>query len=809
MLSAFKAKSAKQKPAAKTAINPIQLGVFALVLALNAGWIYWSYQTFVFQPSAAKLNDASLIQANEAVERVKFRVGKLQGLLEQFSQRPALIEALNQSNSDGVSPWLESLIQALPEGSQATMVRNDYPPDSQRPEFDFRFAELDMINRSKKGESPPAEVGGLDADRVMTLVVPLGVTEEGRTKAEGTLVARVPAAFLRQALRSDNSMGELQLVQSFNTNRPETIAQIGSGRGPVVSSPVNAIWSVHFQADDALIKRSQSNPLILYISWAVLLAASLFGASVLSKKLIAQEQLRKQRMLNPDQTAGGQQPGGKLSQPTSPVMGVKVTEEDQTILAGEGTGRTTGTSKAAADNNLSFPKHVFRSYDIRGLAGSEITRDFATQLGKAIGTRILNEGGDSVFVGRDGRASSPEFCQALIDGILSTGTNVGELGLVPSPLLYYAIATSEETKNGVIVTASHNGPDYNGFKICLNDESLSDDAIQQLRQAMTSGNFQTGHGSVRQVDITEPYIDEILSDVALMGDVKLVIDAGNGATSEVAPLLFTEMGCDVVPLYCEFDGSFPNHDPDPSNPDNLKDLIDKVVEEEADLGVAFDGDGDRIFVVTASGTIITPDRLLMLFAKDIVSRNPGTDVVFDVKCTRQLSSVISSYGGRPIMWKTGHAHMKAKIRETEALLGGEYSGHIFIKDRWYGFDDGMLVAARLLEIMSLRDQSLDDIFAAFPVLPATPEIRIPVPEEKKFAIVQRLAKDGDFQSGTASTVDGLRVDFAKGWGLVRASNTGPELTLRFEGDNDEVIEQLKMLFKRELGKVDDSLALDF
>nr|WP_269783281.1 phosphomannomutase/phosphoglucomutase [Marinibactrum halimedae] len=493
----------------------------------------------------------------------------------------------------------------------------------------------------------------------------------------------------------------------------------------------------------------------------------------------------------------------------SSVLDVDIAEEDAQLLSSDRQDRAGAGGEQEQEVKATFAAEAFRAYDIRGLSPEHVNTELANTLGKALGTRVLEAGFDNLFVAKDGRITSPELFESLTAGVLSTGCDVIDLGLVPSPLLYFAIATDEQIKCGVIITASHNGANHNGFKMTLDGKPLADDGIQSLKRDMELGNFQTGQGEMSSRDITDDYIDAILSDVALMGVLKVVVDAGNGATADIAPQLLEELGCEVVPLNCTIDGNFPSHEPDPSNPENLQQLINAVKEEEADLGFAFDGDGDRIAVVTASGQIISADRLMMLFAKDIVSRNPGADVIFDVKCTRQLSSLISSYGGRPIMWKTGHAHIKSKMIETDALLGGEYSGHIFIKDRWYGFDDGMFAAARLLEIMSLREQDLDSIFESFPALPASPEIRIPVAEEEKFEVIERLVESGDFQSGKSSTIDGLRVEFAKGWGLIRASNTGPELTLRFEGDSEDVIDQLKALFKREIAKVAKDLTLDF
>jgi len=784
--------AAKEAPKAKS--GPYRIIALAVVIVINAAWVFWSYQTFVLRENERKLLVASEFQAKQGAERVEFHVKRLQGVLHQFSQRQALLTALADDNSD-LTSWQASLLQSLPAESQAALLRTFDSPESQYPNFDFRFAELDMINRAKRNETPLPEVGSRDKQAAVTLVVPALATAED-TLPIAVIVARVPVRHLKAALEDNGAAkGGYELLQSFANTQAKTVVAVGSGFGPAVVTKINDLWSLQFQANAELIESVNTVPYLIYASWLLVLVATLAVALWLAGR---QEEARQARAL------AAAVPGQDA------IQSVQLAEEDRDLMAGASTGRGQPQAvKLAAPVEDTFPAQVFRAYDVRGLAGSEINAEFARQLGKALGSRIIAGDSSKIFVGRDGRQSSPELCQALVEGLISTGVTVLDLGLIPSPLLYYAVATREDCHNGVIVTASHNGAKYNGFKITLDGLSLASEAIQELRRAMESNEFAVGEGKVQEDKVVDDYIDEILADVALMGDVRMVIDAANGATSEVAPLLFGEMGCEVIPLYCEVDGSFPNHDPDPSNEANLQDLIAKVREEQADLGVAFDGDGDRIFVVTESGAVITPDRLLMLFARDIVSRNPGTDVVYDVKCTRQLGALISSYGGRPIMWKTGHANMKQKILETGALLGGEFSGHIFIKDRWYGFDDGMLVAARLLEIMSLREQGLDEIFEAFPVLPATPEIRIPVPESKKFSIIQTLVEQGDFQSGTPSTIDGLRVDFAKGWGLVRASNTGPELTLRFEGETEEVIDQLKMLFKRELTKIDDSLDMNF
>lgn len=457
---------------------------------------------------------------------------------------------------------------------------------------------------------------------------------------------------------------------------------------------------------------------------------------------------------------------------------------------------------------VNVSRSIFRAYDIRGIVGETITPEVATQIGLAFGSEAQAKGVSSVCVGFDGRISSPMLAESLIAGILQSGCHVQNVGSVPTPVLYFA-THHLKTGSGVMVTGSHNPANYNGFKMMIAGETLATDAIQKLYQRIDHQNFATGMGEAEKVDVSQHYLNAILNDVAVAAPLKVVVDAGNGIAGVLGPRLIEELGCEVIPLYCEVDGRFPNHHPDPGKPENLAALMDAVAREDADLGIAFDGDGDRIGVVTNRGKIIWPDRLLMLFAKDVVSRNPGADVLYDVKCTRRLNALISGYGGRPVMWKSGHSLMKAKMRETGALLAGEMSGHIFFKERWLGFDDGIYSAARLLEILGLDERSSDEVFASFPEDISTPELNLPVSDEGKFAIVEKLATQGNFDSGAVSTIDGVRVDFADGWGLCRASNTTPVLVLRFEADNDGSLERIKQVFREQLRAVDSSLDINF
>ncbi len=457
----------------------------------------------------------------------------------------------------------------------------------------------------------------------------------------------------------------------------------------------------------------------------------------------------------------------------------------------------------------SLPDEIFRAYDIRGVAGVTLTAQGAYLLGRAIGTEASEAGQQTVLVARDGRLSSPELTRSLIKGLLESGRDVINLGLVPSPVLYYATEVLE-TRTGVMVTGSHNPPTHNGLKIVINGETLHGDRIQAIKARIASSDFNEGQGREQEQDISDRYINDVANDIVLARPLKIGIDCGNGAAGELAPRLFTQLGCEVSALYTEIDGNFPNHAPDPGNPDNLADLIRLVDTEQLDLGLAFDGDGDRVAVVTNRGEIIWPDRLMMLFARDLLSRSPGADILFDVKCSRALPSIIRKSGGRPLMYKTGHSLIKAKMKEVGAPLAGEISGHIFFADRWFGCDDGMYAGGRLLEILSLQDEPVSQVFAGLKTGITTPALYIDVEEDKKFALVDALsARAEQFSGGRPTTIDGLRVDFPDGWGLVRASNTTPSLVLRFEGRDEEALLRVKTQFKNHLKAVDESIQIPF
>ena len=432
---------------------------------------------------------------------------------------------------------------------------------------------------------------------------------------------------------------------------------------------------------------------------------------------------------------------------------------------------------------------IFKAYDIRGIVPSTLTEEVAEGLGRAFGTAALREGEKVVAVGRDGRLSGPALSAALIRGLVAAGVQVIDVGLVTTPMLYFAAHTL--CRSGIQVTGSHNPRDYNGFKMVLGGRAIYGDEIQALRQTMENESWAlTAGGSVRHEDVLAAYTARIVGDVKLARPMKVVVDSGNGIAGASAPGIFRALGCEVIELFSEVDGNFPNHHPDPSKPENLQDLINTLQNSDAELGLAFDGDGDRLGIVTKGGNNIYPDRQMMLFARDVLSRVPGAPILFDVKCTQRLAPAIEAAGGVPLMYKTGHSLIKAKMKEVDSPLGGEMSGHIFFKERWFGFDDGTYAGCRLLEIVS-RSPDANAVLDALPTSFSTPELNVACAEGEPAQVVSQLLARAQFAApAQVSTIDGLRVDWPDGFGLIRSSNTTPVVVLRFEGQTPEALERI-------------------
>ena len=458
---------------------------------------------------------------------------------------------------------------------------------------------------------------------------------------------------------------------------------------------------------------------------------------------------------------------------------------------------------------MNVPREIFKAYDIRGVVGRTLDADIVRAIGRGLGTLAREAGRGSIAIGRDGRLSGPALSVALAEGIRSTGTGVIDLGMVVTPMTYFA---SHELGTGcsVMVTGSHNPPDYNGLKMVIDGTTLSGQAIQALRERIEREDFAAGQGDYRKHDIGPAYLERIVSDVKLARPLSIAVDAGNGVAGAYAPELYRRMGCKVTELFCDVDGRFPNHHPDPSQPANLADLIATVKGGGFDLGLAFDGDGDRLGVVTVDGHIIFSDRQLMLFAADLLSRQPGATVIYDVKSTRNLKGWITRHGGKPLLWKTGHSLIKAKMKETGAALAGEMSGHVFFGERWYGFDDGLYAGARLLEILS-RTSNPSATLDALPDAVCTPELPLECEVEgEQHALIERLRKQAKFPGAQeVIEVDGLRVEYADGFGLARASNTTPTVILRFEADNSVALDRIKEAFRGVLLATEPGIRLPF
>ena len=445
---------------------------------------------------------------------------------------------------------------------------------------------------------------------------------------------------------------------------------------------------------------------------------------------------------------------------------------------------------------------IFKAYDIRGIIDETLDPSIAKLIGQAFGTEMRALGETDVVIGRDGRVSGPSLIAALTEGLLSTGIHVIDLGMVATPMVYFAanqMINGKQPKSGIMITGSHNPPNYNGFKMVLGGAAIYGDQIQALRKRIEAQDFTSGTvGSLSTFDIFPMYLERIVSDVKLARPIKIAVDCGNGVGGAFAGKLFRALGCEVQELFCEVDGKFPNHHPDPAHLENLQDLIQNLQATDNELGLAFDGDADRLGVVTKDGQVIFPDRQMMLFAKDVLSRNPGGQIIYDVKCTRNLATWVKQHGGEPLMWKTGHSLVKAKLKETGAPLAGEMSGHIFFKDRWFGFDDGLYTGARLLEILT-REQDPSKVLNNLPNAICTPELQLPCAEGEPFALLETIKANASFPSSeSVNTIDGIRVEYADGFGLARPSNTTPVVVMRFEADSQAAIARIQAEFKTAL-----------
>ncbi len=825
----------------------------------------------VLQPAADKrFNAWKTVEADAAAQRINQYLALMQQSVNGLATQPHVVDTLMGRADVDTGVVEQKLATALPGVKAAFLFPYRQIPRTGNGNGNglLGFAGLEMARRAESGQTLHPDAFPREGQWYMQMAAP--VRNPASRAVVGSLLVVFDASLMQPLLSVVNTRlgGELTLEQTV-TGTSSTFVGKGNGGGAGASTREiralsNPDWTVSYKPGVL------PEPTVSILMVALLVGVPVLVAAILVWWLLvsAQKSLRHEvtnliqwahkvfsgeRQKLPafqwNMVAAAGEVLYRLSQVVDkrlakaaqsarpkPVKGTRTTETadaeplfqdkelpdidmldgDEDVL-GFGSGNNdsslfTGGEMPEVEETdepaVEMSPGIFRAYDIRGIVGETLSSSVVERIGAAIGSEAISRGLASLCIGYDGRHSSPELADALARGVMAAGCNVIDVGAVPTPVLYFA-THHLENGSGVMVTGSHNPANYNGLKIMLGGETLSGDAIKALYRRVQTGDLAAGRGTRSSEDVRRAYLDRIVGDIAVAAPLKVVVDAGNGIAGELGPMLIEELGCEVIPLYCDVDGDFPNHHPDPGKPANLADLIERVKAEGADLGVAFDGDGDRLGLVTNTGKIIWPDRLLMLFARDVVSRNPGADVLYDVKCSRRLAGVISEAGGRPIMWKTGHSLMKAKMKETGALLAGEMSGHIFFAERWYGFDDGLYSAARLLEILGIEDRHSDEVFEDFPEDISTPELNVEVTESSKFTIIEQLGKEGDFGDGNISNIDGIRVDYADGWGLCRASNTTPVLVLRFEAETQEALERIKDVFRAQLKKAAPDLVADF
>ncbi len=777
------------------------------------------------------------ILADSFANRIGDAMAQHSGTMELLVKDPEIAQAISDGDEQVLQHKEKELGYLFPSAVRVRLLKPGIDEIDTSTSPQLGYACLDLVHRAELSDTPPsAEVHVFGSpqqhiDQVRRILSPTG------RRIVGTLLVSYPVQTLQDAIDKIRlTGGYLELQQPTGTGQDLVLATRGDpalkGGTSMRQVPVPGTrWSLVFwpTAGQGMLDSAGQ----LYFAGIVAAAVVLLGLLLLLMFRLFAGELRRDLVtiitLAKDTNEGRPKRDypvrlsdargtvellARMARETVGVGGPPVIERGAAQPASVEPGASLLYQGNALDvgevdvEHVKLDPSIFKAYDIRGIVGSSLTAEVSYELGRAIGSECAERNQQGVIVARDGRLSGPELAEALSSGLRASGMDVIDIGRVPTPVLYFATHYLS-TSSGVMVTGSHNPPEYNGLKIMVAGEALSGEAIQRLQSRIESGKLVSGEGGRQVVDVVPDYIGRIASDVRLARPMKVVVDCGSGAAGEVAPRLLRELGCEVVELYCEIDGNFPHHHPDPSRPENLTDLIKAVQENDADLGVAFDGDGDRLGVIDSRGKIIWPDRVLMLFAMDVLSRHPGSDIIFDVKCSRHLERIITENGGRPLMWKTGHSLIKAKIKETGAQLAGEMSGHIFFRERWFGFDDALYAAARLLEILSADSRTTKSVFAALPDSINTPELNVRMNDREHFRFMQRLLTSARFDGARLSTIDGLRADFKDGWGLVRASNTTPSLVLRFEADNQQALERIENQFRRLMLELEPNLTLPF
>ena len=787
-----KAPSARQLPPTVARFAPQWRVLLPLALAtlLLAFGVFLAWQASLVWRSGHDIKDAETARAT-TITAIAAQIKDARRRVESAVADASVQRALREDNGARLDAAAAALKPLLPGATDAQF----FSPNLK----EVLSGDLSLIGYAKAAALMQAKVNPdhplaemrveKDAGQQLMLAVPARVGGEVVAFA----VVEWPFAPILETFRRTPVSGVRLDLRQGNGRGDSTIASIGDGG--------NTIGDLGMPVAGSILRIGKGDPayfIVVTPDLGVLIPLTLLclfcGAVALWLRQV-----------------GLQRTMGMLRRsPKSATAELTLAQTLQQPVAAQPAAAKAATAAVASEEAVTVDPGIFRMYDIRGVLGKTLSAGVARQIGRAIGSEARARDLKEIVVGRDGRLSGPELVAALIAGLRSTGIDVIDIGAVPTPVTYFA-CYHLRTGSGVSVTGSHNPPDYNGFKIVLGGETLAEDAIQALYRRIAENDFAEGMGGLQTIQIDKDYIARITDDVQTERKLKVVVDCGNGIPGAIAPAVLEGIGCEVVPLYCDVDGTFPNHHPDPSELDNLKDLILSVKKVGADLGLAFDGDGDRLGVVTANGEVIFPDRVLMLFAMDILTRDPGATIIYDVKCTGHLQSLILSHGGSPLMWRTGHSLIKAKMKETDAALAGEMSGHFFFSERWYGFDDGIYAAARLMEILAgdAESRTPQQIFDTLPKGVSTPELKIPMREGEHYRFVDAFKEKASFDGARLTTIDGLRADWPDGWGLVRASNTTPVLVLRFDADNAQALKRIQNVFRAQLLALDASLKLPF
>jgi len=780
------------KPMLLVVIGLVLLGSFALTLFLGG--------------ASHEDNEKALEQASQTIGQVSSLVQDFRRVLEdQQVQELAAMAVANPGQFENLRRYLSGRIPELIDARLFDTQLGELRATELGP---YGYAVLDMLLETASSFAP-LQIHGTGEDAYLAMTVRIG---EANAPLAYLLVRVKPSAFLSTALQSPGSF----VLDQYNGRFQPTII---SPLARTLSSQEHLVWlrvpASLFRI--GVIQEIQASD-SMGVLRPVLLVAGIFflvlGVALKLRPLQAPLELEEdpQEIEPPDDTETEDAPdlqerltadtemtaspdsGDGLGAIELPDLGFRL-ENPQTAIK---------RSLPAVE----LVESIFRAYDIRGIVGETLDATVARQVGQVVGTLALEQQAGPVIVARDGRDSGPELVKGMIEGIASTGCDVVNIGAVPTGVLYFA-AYELGNGTGVMVTGSHNPPNYNGFKMVIGGVTQAGDQITDMFQRIQNGNLRLGKGNITEEEMLGQYREKISSDIQLSRPLKVVADCGNGIGGVCAADVLRDIGADVISLYDEVDGTFPNHHPDPSEPENLKDLIESVTLMGADIGVAFDGDADRLGVVTPSGEIIYSDRLMMLFVKDILGRVPGSTIIYDVKCTGHLQHVIEEAGGKAMMYKTGHSLIKNKMKDVDAPFAGEMSGHFFFKERWYGFDCGIYAAARLLEILADDERGVEEILGGLPNSVSTPELKIQMNEGENHAFITEMQEKARFSDATINTIDGVRADYLDGWGLVRASNTTPILVVRFDADTEEALQRIKLVFKQQMLAINPELKLPF